>query len=64
MSRKGKASKGILGVPKRAGTQVFVFGRHADPLPSDESDDPDFIPREDEASTNAPSSTSSTSHKG
>ena len=60
MPRKGKASKGILGVPKRAGTQVFVFGRHADPLPSDESDDPDFIPREDDTSTNA----TSTSHKG
>ncbi|CAH3038436.1 unnamed protein product [Porites evermanni] len=55
MPRKGKGSKGILGVPKRAGTQVFAFGRHAEPLPSDESDDPDFIPEEDETSTNAAS---------
>lgn len=61
MPRKGKGSKGILGVPKRAGTQlVFAFGRHAEPLPSDESDDPDFIPGEDETSTNA----TSTSHNG
>ena len=55
MPRQGKASKGILGVRKRAGTQVFAFGRHAEPLPSDESDDPDFIPEEDETSTNAAS---------
>ena len=47
MPPKARASKGILGVPKRAGRQVFVFGRYAEDLPSDESDDPDFRESDD-----------------
>jgi len=47
MPPKARASKGILGVPKRAGRQVFVFGRYAEDLPSDESDDPDFEESDD-----------------
>lgn len=52
MSRKARTSRGILGVPKRAGRQVFVFGRYAEELPSDESDDPDFTPSAEEALLN------------
>ena len=56
MPRKAKAPKGILGVPKRAGTQVFVFGRHAEIFPSDESDDdPDFVPDGEETLANTSS---------
>ena len=46
MSRK--ARKGILGVPRRAERQVFVFGRFAEELPSDDSEDSDFNPSKDE----------------
>ena len=47
-------TKGILGVPRR---QVFVFGRYAEDLPSDDSDDSDFTdPGSDEESTNTASS--------
>lgn len=49
MSRK--ARKGILGVPRRAERQVFVFGRFAEELPSDDSDDSDFNPSKDEENT-------------
>ena len=42
MSQKSKAPKGILGLPKKAERQVFVFGRFAEELPSDDSDDVDF----------------------
>lgn len=52
MSRKTKVPKGILGVPRRAERQVFVFGRFAEELPSDDSDDSDFDPGSDEESTN------------
>lgn len=46
MSRKVR--KGILGVPRRAERQVFVFGRFAEELPSDDSDDSDFNPSKEE----------------
>lgn len=55
MPRKARTSKGILGVPRRAGRQVFVFGRYAETLPSDESDDPDFNPGGEETPINAAS---------
>lgn len=42
MSRRSKTPKGILGLPKKAERQVFVFGRFAEELPSDDSDDADF----------------------
>lgn len=42
MSKKSKPLKGILGLPKKAERQVFVFGRFAEELPSDDSDDADF----------------------
>lgn len=48
MQRKNRKSKGILGVPRRAERQVFVFGKYAEALPSDDSDDPDFDPRGEE----------------
>ena len=48
MQRKNRKSKGILGVPRRAERQVFVFGKYAEALPSDDSDDPDFDPRSEE----------------
>jgi len=43
-----RARKGILGVPRSAERQVFVFGRFAEELPSDDSDDSDFNPSKDE----------------
>ena len=52
MPRKARTSRGILGAPKRAGRQVFLFGRYAEELPSDESDDPDFTPSAEEAPLN------------
>lgn len=47
---KRKVRKGILGVPRRAERQVLVFGRFAEELPSDDSDDFDFNPSKDEES--------------
>ncbi|XP_044169563.1 F-box/LRR-repeat protein 6-like isoform X2 [Acropora millepora] len=48
MPRNNRRSKGILGVPKKFEKQIFAFGRYAEPLPSDESDDPDFNPEGDQ----------------
>ncbi|XP_074627563.1 F-box/LRR-repeat protein 6-like isoform X1 [Acropora palmata] len=48
MPRNSRRSKGILGVPRKSEKQIFAFGRYAEPLPSDESDDPDFNPEGDQ----------------
>ena len=48
MPRNNRRSKGILGVPRKSEKQIFAFGRYAEPLPSDESDDPDFNPEGDQ----------------
>ena len=48
MPRNNRRSKGILGVPKKFEKQIFAFGKYAEPLPSDDSDDPDFNPEGDQ----------------
>ena len=43
MPPKRTSKIGILGVPKRSAAQMMVFGRFAEPLSSDDSEeDPDF----------------------
>jgi hypothetical protein len=42
--KETKVVRGILGVRKSAKSQVLLFGRHAEPLPSDDSEDSDYEP--------------------
>ncbi|KAL9989043.1 hypothetical protein ACROYT_G003551 [Oculina patagonica] len=63
MSRKSKITKDILGVPRRAERQVFVFGRYAEELPSDDSEDSDFNPDSDEERTSTASTSKGTKKK-
>lgn len=51
-NKEKKIVKGILGVRKSPHRQVLLFGRYADPLPSDDSDDSDYEPVEEEDEKN------------
>lgn len=64
MSKKEKkVVKGILGVRKSPHSQVLLFGRYSDPLPSDDSDDSDYEPTEPSEEENEKNSTKKMKNK-